>query len=166
MNAEHLPVALLLSAGWVAFAVAAHFAIFHLTRVERRARTLVAVFSAALMGYLWTSRVFEVDRWRIAYGLVVLFCAFILYMPFYYTVAASQSVQMLIDIRSLPEGLSAEELGRGYGTGEVLAERLATLVTAGYLESSGEQYSLTAKGRAVARTFRAVKAVWKLSSGG
>ena len=114
MNPDHLVTALWASAGWVAFAVAAHFAVFYLFRVERRARTLVCLWGLALVGYLWTGLVLEVDRWRIAYGGVALFCAFILYFPFYYTVSNSLSVQMLIRMQAAPDGLSVEELRQAF----------------------------------------------------
>ena len=166
MNPDHLVTALWASAGWVAFAVAAHLAAFHLVRVERRARTLVSFWGLALMGYLWSGLVLEVDRWRIAYGGVVLFCAFILYMPFYYTVSNSLSVRMLIRMQAAPDGLSVEEVRQGLPMDEFLAGRLATLVASDYLVPEGMRFAMTAKARVVAQSFRFVKALWRLGPGG
>jgi hypothetical protein len=87
-------------------------------------------------------------------------------MPFYYTVAASQSVQMLLALVNVRDGLPAGELRRMYAVEEVFAGRLDTLVGAGYLERGAAGYTLTAKGRLVARGFQVVKTVWNLGPGG
>ncbi|HLF49489.1 MAG TPA: hypothetical protein VJA45_08935 [Methylomirabilota bacterium] len=166
MNPDHLVTALWASAGWVAAAVAAHFAVFSLFRVERRARTLVCVWGLALVGYLGTGLVLEVDRWRIAYGGVVLFCAFILYMPFYYTVSNSLSIQMLIKMRAAPDGLSVEGLRQDFPMEELLAGRLVTLAASGYVVRTGERFVITAKARVLARSFLFIKALWRLGPGG
>ena len=166
MNPDHLVTALWASAGWVAFAVAAHFAVFYLFQVERRARTLVCLWGLALVGYLWTGLVLEVDRWRIAYGGGVLFCAFILYIPFYYTVSNSLSVQMLIRMRAAPDGLSVEALRRAFPMEDLLAGRLVTLVASGYVVRTGKRFVMTAKARVLARSFLRVKALWRLGPGG
>ena len=166
MNPDDLVTALWASAGWVAFAVAAHFAVFHLFRVERRARTLVCLWGLALVGYLWTGLVLEVDCWRIAYGGVALFCAFILYFPFYYTVSNSLSVQMLIRMQAAPDGLSVEALRQAFPMEDLLAGRLVTLVASGYVVRTGKRFVMTAKARVLARSFLRVKALWRLGPGG
>lgn len=166
MRPDDLSSALWAGAGWVAFAVAAHFAVFHLVQVERRARTLLCLWGAALLGYLWTGLVLELDRWRIVYGAVTLGCAFILYMPFYYTLAASLSVQMLIDIGGEPGGLSQEELSGRYPADEILEDRLETLVASGYLVRQEARFALTAKAGLITRPFSLVKALWRLGPGG
>jgi hypothetical protein len=163
---DDLHAALWASTGWIAFAVAAHFAVFHLVQVERRARTLVFLWGAALIGYLWTGLVLELDRWRILYGAVVLFCAFILYMPFHYTVSAAQSVQMLIELAQEPEGLTVSELRRRNPIDEVLQGRFETLLASGYVLRHEGRFALTAKARLVVRVFRLVRALWHLGPGG
>lgn len=166
MRPDDLLAALWASAGWVAVVVAAHFTVFHLVQVERRARTLVSLWGLGLMGYLWTGLVLDLDRWRIVYGTMTLGCAFTLYMPFYYTLAASQSVQMLIDIAREPDGLTVTELRLRYPTDEILEGRLATLVVSGYLAPQGRRVVLTPKARLVTRPFSLVKALWRLGPGG
>lgn len=166
MRPNDLYTALWASAGWVAIAVVAHYAVFHVVQVERRARTLVCLWGVALMGYLWTGLVFELDRWRIVYGAVVLFGAFILYMPFYYTVSASQSVRMLIELAEEPDGLTVSELREKNPIDEVLQGRLETLLASGYVSRHETQFAPTAKARLVVRVFRLVRALWRLGPGG
>ena len=166
MKPDDLYTALWASAGWVAFAAAAHFTVFHLVQVERRARTLVSLWGLALMGYLWTGLVLELERWRIVCGGGALFCAFILYMPFYYTVAASQSVQMLIELAHEPGGLTLVELRARNPADEVLAGRLETLLAAGYLIPQARRVALTPKARIMVNAFHFVRKLWRLGPGG
>lgn len=164
----HDPLALALGSAlaWIAAALIAHVVVFRLVRIERRARTLVALFGAAAVAHLATVWLAGVDGWRAGYGLLLIGCAFICYMPFYYTVAASQSVQMLIALAAARDGLAADELRRMYAVEEVFAGRLDTLVGAGYLERDVDGYALAPKGRLVARCFQVVKTVWNLGPGG
>ena len=166
MSGDPLAATLASGAAWTAAALAAHVAVFRLARVERRARTLVLLFAGAALGHAVTARLLGLDAWRIAYGLVAIAAAFICYMPFYYTVSASQSVQMLLELVRAPEGLHPDALRRIYAVEEVVAGRLDTLVGAGYLARGGRGYTVTPKGRLVASAFRAVKAVWRLGPGG
>jgi hypothetical protein len=162
------PLALALGSAlaWISVALIAHLVVFRLVRIERRARTLVALFGAAAVAHLATVWPAGVDGWRAGYGLLLIGCAFICYMPFYYTVAASQSVQMLIALTAARDGLPADDLRRTYAVEEVFAGRLDTLVGAGYLERDTHGYALAAKGRLVARCFQVVRAVWNLGPGG
>ena len=165
MIRDPLSLALASAVAWIAAALIAHVVIFRLVRIERRARTLVALFGVAALAHLATVQG-SVDGWRAGYGLLLIGCAFICYMPFYYTVAASQSVQMLIALAAARDGLAAEELRRMYAVEAVFAGRLETLVGAGYLRCEGAGYALTAKGRVVARGFQTVKTLWNLGPGG
>jgi hypothetical protein len=166
VSRDPLTLALASAIAWIAAALVAHIVVFRLIRIERRARTLVALFGTAAVAHLVTVGLASVDGWRAGYGLLLIGCAFICYMPFYYTVAASQSVQMLIGLAAAREGLPADELRRTYAVEEVFAGRLDTLVSAGYLERSTAGYALTAKGRLVARCFQVVKTAWNLGPGG
>jgi hypothetical protein len=166
VTGDPLAIALASAVAWVGAALLAHLALFRLVRVERRARALVVLFSGAATGHLATALLAGAGAWHALYGLVLIACAFICYVPFYYTVAASQSVQMLIALASARDGLSGDELRRMYAVEEVFAGRLHTLVGAGYLVRGPGGYALTAKGRVVAVAFRAVKTLWNLGPGG
>lgn len=166
MIGDPLTVALASSVAWVAGAIGAHALVFHLVRVRRRARTLAGLFGAAVLGHLGVALSAGTDGWRAVYGVVLIGCAFICYMPFYYTVSASQSVQMLIALERRPGGLDPDELRRLYPVDDVLAGRLETLVGAGYLRAVEGRLALTRKGRMIARAFASVKRVWRLGPGG
>ena len=86
-------------------------------------------------------------------------------MPFYYVLATSFSVRMLLEIRRAT-ALTPAELRSRYPATKVLGDRLATLAASGYARRVGEGYVLTAKGRAVAMVFRSVKRLWRLGAGG
>ena len=166
MSAGALEIALTAGAVWTAAAVAGHFAIFHMVEVEHRARTLTLLFAGAAFATLGMCLLLDVDRWRTLYGMSMVACAYLLYMPFYYTVSASQSVQLVIDIHAAPDGLSVEELRGRHPVDEILAGRLETLLWAGYVTEVDGRFALTGKGRLTSRPFRAVKALWRLGPGG
>jgi len=166
VSADALTTALSAGAAWSVAAVVAQVVIFHFVRVEHRARTLALLFAFAAFATLWTCLLLEIDRWRAVYGLVVVAGSFVLYMPFHYTVAASQSVQLVIEIRAAAHGLSREQIRRRYPVKETLAGRLETLAWAGYLVEMDGRFTLTTKGCLVARPFRLVKVLWRLGPGG
>lgn len=166
MTAGALGTALGAGVAWTAAAVAGHFAIFHAVRVDHRARALTLLFACAAFATLVTCLLLDAGPWRAIYGMSVVACAFLLYMPFYYTVAASQSVQLVIDIHAAPGGLSAGEIRERYPVAELLAGRLQTLSWAGYVTVRDGRFALTRKGRLTSLPFRAIKALWRLGPGG
>jgi hypothetical protein len=161
-----LAVVMLTAAAWTAAAVAGHFALFGRAHVERRARALVSLFVAAALGEAATCLALGIDGWRAACGAVLIVCAFILYMPLYYTVAASFSARMLVDLVQVPGGLPRAALAARYPVPGIVAGRLETLRAAGYLNREGERFTLTVKGTLTARAFAAVKRAWRLGAGG
>jgi hypothetical protein len=163
---EPLAVAVGVALAWTAGVVAAHVALFHCARVERRSRALVLLFAAAIAGTVVSCRLLGVDGWRTLCGVVTIACAFILYMPAYYTIAASFSARMLADLVAVPRGLTWDELAARYPAAAIITGRLAGMTAAGYVVRSGETYVLTAKGAFVARSFNLVKRIWRLGPGG
>ena len=166
MSPDALGTALSTGAAWTAAAVVGHFVIFHFARVEHRARTVTLLFALAALATLWTCLLLDVDRCRAVYGMAVVACSFFLYMPFYYTVAASQSVQLVIEVHAAPHGLSREQIRRRHPVQETLAGRLETLAWAGYIVGVDDRFALTFKGRLVCVPFRAIKKLWRLGAGG
>jgi hypothetical protein len=166
MSGDPLPAALLTACACACVAVAVHFALFHLVRVERRSRTLVGLFAAAALGHLAIALSLGVDGWRALYGVIVVFCAFILYMPFYYMLATSQSLGILVHIAAAGGTLPIDEILGRYASSEVVEGRLETLVRSGYLFRAGGHFAPTTKGRLIARIFSLVKWLWRLGPGG
>jgi hypothetical protein len=163
---EPLAVAAAAAVAWTAAIIVAHVALFRLARVERRARALVLLFVAGAAGEVATCRLLMVDGWRTACGVALIACAFILYMPCYYMVAASFSARMLVELVAAPQGLTWDELAARYPAPVMIAGRLQSLRQAGYVTERGDAVALTPKGTVTARTFALVKRVWRLGPGG
>ena len=166
MTADPLTVALLVAAACVGAIVVLHVALFRWLAVRRRARVLVLLWTAGLAAEIVVAGALGVDGWRTGYGAVLVVCAFLVYMPFYYTIAASFSVAMLIELRDEPDGMTLLALRARHPFEAIVAQLLATLVAAGYARADGAGYRLTAKGALTAWTFNAVKRLWRLGPGG
>jgi len=102
----------------------------------------------------------------LAFGGLANACLFVLYVPFVYVIRTSVSVQTMILLRRHGGRLPEVELYRRFGGRAILAERFATLVRSGYLVAEGRRFGLTPRGRAIARIFATVKALWRLGPGG
>ena len=99
-------------------------------------------------------------------ALLTSACLFVLYVPAVYVVLTSMSVQTVLFLRRHGGERSEAELYAHFASRAVLEGRLATLVASGYLAGEGGRFRLTPSGRAIARTFASVKALWKLGPGG
>ena len=163
---EPLTVAMAVALVWIAVVILAHFALFALTSVRRRALVLVMLFVTGTLGTALTCLAVGVDGWRALCGAVLIPCAFILYMPLYYTVSKSFSARMLRDLSQTPGGLTRDALATRYPIRGIVDGRLETLCLSGYLIRDGERVTLTDKGRLTARAFAAVKRAWRLGPGG
>jgi len=166
VSADPLTVALGLAVACVGAVIVLHVATFRWCAVQRRARTLVLLWLVGLVGEVALTRALGIDAWRTGYGAVLVACAFLLYMPFYYTIAASFSVRILVGLAREPDGVPLAILRARYPFETILAQRFATLVASGYARADGAAYRLTPKGVLVARTFLAVKRFWRLGPGG
>ena len=90
-----------------------------------------------------------------------------LYLPFYYSVAASLSLQTLILLSKQPTGaLPAAILRKRFASRHLISERLATMSSNGFLDEREDGYSLTDKGRRTAKVFLLFKTLWRLGAGG
>jgi len=150
----------------VVVVVLAHLVLFALVRIERRSRVLIGLWLAGVVGHVVGCLALGVDGWRTAAGVALIFCAFILYMPAYYTVASSLSARMIVDIHRAGGRLATDELWRRHAPDQLLASRLGTLEAAGYVRRAGDRFVLTPKGRLVVRPFMWVKLAWRLGPGG
>jgi len=165
VRADGLAIAIATAIVAVGLVLVAHALLFHFGRIHRRSRALAALFAAGLVLQLAACRALDVDWGRTLCSAVLVFCAFILYMPFYYVLAASFSVRMLLEIRDATT-LTPAELRARYPGDQVLGARAATLAGAGYARRVDGAYVLTGKGIFVATSFRLVKRLWRLGPGG
>ena len=93
-------------------------------------------------------------------------CLFVLYMPAVYVVLTSVSVQTIALLRQSGGTLPRQALYDRFSGPGIVAERLTTLTASGYLRNDAQIFSLTARGRRVARLFQWLKGAWRLGPGG
>ncbi len=167
-----------LAAAWFAAFLLAHLTVFRLRHVHQRASVIKRVFVVSVAGFATSLTLRFVTllpaghTWGDAVlaafaGLALMTSLFILYVPFYYTVAASLSIQTLIAILRAPEQrIPIAEFQSREFLERILKGRLDSLVESGNLTHSGGEFRLTPRGRRVARLFLGVKALWRLGPGG
>lgn len=169
-----MEVALIVAVLWtVAFVIAQVCLVRYVVPPSRFKATVVAfglavagnslsVF-AALVGTCGTARLLL----NLLYADLAMLCAFNLYMPFYYTIAASLSVQTMIALEGTPQGQAPlTELHGQFASQSIVEGRLESMVANGYLTRSGDCYRLTRKGRLTARVSQCFKECWRLGPGG
>jgi hypothetical protein len=104
----------------------------------------------------------------ILWGLLTLGCLFILYMPFYYTVASSLSVRTLVLLSTMPGGcLPIDEVRERFVSHALVGQRLEIMRANGFLAATdGGGFVLTAKGRLLSTLFGQLKRFWRMDAGG
>jgi len=165
---------LILAGSWFSLFLAIHIIWFHRVHVEQCFALIVKIFGVCVAGDLVMIAAMPPSGQRgslfffeVGYGLVMMGCLFILYMPFYYTIVSSLSIQTLICIEESPEEvLSMEELRQRFASRETLDGRLSIMVGNGYLTEQAGRYRVTSKARLVSRFFSHLKELWKLGPGG
>lgn len=130
---------------------------------------VLALAAAALLVALWLKR--GGSSGQLAEMLLCaelgFFGLIVLYLPLVYTITHSLSVATLILLDAAPEGCLGEAgLARHFTSDEFARARLEAMTASGYLTSTGGRYRPTARGAALAQTFRWLKALWKLGPGG
>jgi hypothetical protein len=108
----------------------------------------------ALIGLLW--------------GVLTLACLFVLYMPFYYTVASSLSVRTLVMLASQHSGsMPIVDVRERFVSRALIGYRLEVMCANGFLKQTDrENFALTIKGKRLARTFGGLKRFWRMDAGG
>jgi hypothetical protein len=93
-------------------------------------------------------------------------CLFVLYVPAVYTILTSLSVATLVLLRRSGGRIPEPSLYGQFASRELMQQRLCVLLGAGHLVREGCGFTLTSRGRAVARAFAFVKRLWRLGPGG
>ncbi len=161
-------VGIILGIVWFVVFLVGHASLFHLREVRRRSLNIVVSFSGALIACV-VSSVAAVTNGSFPMagfgGVVIMLSLFVLYMPFYYTIATSLSVQTLIEIQREHQ-MPLDQLKAAFVSKCLLQRRLEAMVLSGLLQRHGSSFRLTRKGRLVARLSRCVKLLWRLGPGG
>jgi hypothetical protein len=107
-----------------------------------------------VMGLLW--------------GVLTLIGLFVLYMPFYYTIASSLSVRTLVLLAAQPNGrLPTAEVCERFVSRALIGHRLEIMRANGFLAATAQgAFSLTPKGRNLAGIFARIKRFWRMEAGG
>ena len=166
-------IALATGAAWFLLFVTLHIASFRAG--AGGAQSLIRAYAISMAGTLITAVSLAVatgttDPLRLVLvatiGSLTSACLFILYVPAVYTILASQSVQTMIMLRIHQGAIPEAALYNHFANRSVVEGRLKTLMASGYIASEESQYRLTSRGRAFARSFTALKKLWKLGPGG
>jgi hypothetical protein len=160
-------------------AVAIWFLVFvclHIGGLRSRqgnAQWLVRSYAACCLATLVT--VVALSMWRdsgqtlllsIPVAVLTSACLFVLYVPAVYTILTSLSVATLTLLRRTDGRMPETSLYDRFATRGIIQQRLCILVGAGYLAEEACGFSLTSRGRALARAFAFIKRLWCLGPGG
>lgn len=157
----------LLGAAWFCLFLLAHVLLFHFRRMVDRFQVIIRLFLAGVGAQFFSTWIGGASVAGALIGVVVMGSLFVLYMPLYYTIAASLSVRTLLVVRRAPDRrMPLDRLMDMFASVEVVRERLETMAANGYVTRDGDFYRPTLKGRCAARTFRAIKEIWRLGAGG
>lgn len=165
---------------WFMFFMIAHVAAFRVMPNQDRSKTILRILVLAFLGHCVSilSIRFLRDDWlilasssatlSIVAGCLVIACLFVLYMPFYYTVDTSLSVETLAMLSLKGAGrLPITEVKVRFTSDKFLLDRLETMCRNGYLlRTEDGTYMLLARGRKIASLMLKVKELLKLGAGG
>jgi hypothetical protein len=101
------------------------------------------------------------------WGDLTFLCLYVLYMPFYFVVMTSLSVETLVMLAKQADGtLPVAQLRARFASEAFAADRFETMVRSGLLKKASDGYAVTNNGTRAARPFLFVKAIWRLGAGG
>ena len=142
-------------------------AIFHSRNVANKSSLILKLYGISLAGCLVSTLMLEKSLLEAFYSLIFIFSLFILYMPFYYTVSSSVSVQTMVFIKEKGKGKSStHELKNVFASSDVIRYKLESMANSHMIAYREGYYSLTRKGEMVARFFQFMKKIWRTGPGG
>ena len=152
---------------WFTIFLIGHLIYFNVNPAAMRAKFMMNLLLIALLGHLASAMLLlQSDMvMSLLWGWLTILCLFVLYMPFYYVIATSLSVQSMILVQTKGQ-YPLRQLQEAFVSRTLVGDRLSTMVANGYLVEVNGHYCLTPKGRRVARIFLFFKGLWKLGAGG
>jgi hypothetical protein len=155
---------------WCGVFVVAQWLIAHWLSPSRRGRVLWLDYGACCVGLAATVWVLGVDgRARLLGGIFALMtfsCLLVLYMPAYYVLSNSLSVQSIITLLEHRGRMTLVDLQATFASRELLRGRLETMVQSGLVEPDPSGFRITRRGRRMIAPFLALKSLWRLGPGG
>jgi hypothetical protein len=100
------------------------------------------------------------------WGDLTFLCLYVLYMPFYFVVMTSLSVETLIMLHHRGGTLHVSQLQERFSSEAFVADRFATMSRNGMLRQTTDGYAVTEKSRQTIRLFLFIKSLWRLGAGG
>ena len=160
-----------------------HNAAFYAFKNYSRAKIISNTFKLVVLGFLVLMFLSSRSKYFIngspfyihnvyvesLYGVAILISLFILYVPFYYTIVTSLSVQSMIFISAntlSKKATTLSWLGEQFISKNLIRDRLSLMVHNKYIYPMGNKYYVTSKGRRTALFFSKLKSVWRLGAGG
>lgn len=160
---------------WFGVFLLIHFAVFHARHIENCFSVIMRILVACIAGHLATVGLTHaadlteplVRGAALLYGLLTMAALYILYMPFFYNVVNSLSIQTLVLLSRTEQGrLPLAVLHERFGSRAIVTNRLQTMVINGYLSVDNGAYRLTEKGESMVRIFGGLKEFWRMGAGG
>ena len=161
-------------AGWFVVFLVGHTLLFHRRPVQNRFKAIARIFLTCLLDHslavlvlpMQFSALHGPSVASLLTGLVVMACMFVLYMPFFFSIGTSLSIQTMILVARSADGPPCSGPEDEVCLGQLVAGRLETMVANGYLIRAGDGYRVSARCRLVAALFAALKRAWRLGAGG
>ncbi len=101
------------------------------------------------------------------WGTLTFLCLYVLYMPFYFVVMTSLSVDTIVMLLKQPSRrLPLAALRERFTSEQFVTDRFEIMGRNGLLRKTPQSYCITGKGRRAIRPFMLVKALWRLGAGG
>ena len=158
---------------WFAIFVVLKWSYFHLYKVIDRGKYSTRFFLLCVIGNIITTWLVTVGTEKEALllhvelcGAFAMACFFVVYMPFYYTIATSLSIQTLIALAKNEGELPVSQLMQRFASEEFVKERLITMARNGYVFRSGAIFYPSNKGLVLSKVFSSIKKMWRLGPGG
>jgi len=156
-----------------------HLIAFRVKPKQQRSKTILIAYAGAILGHIATVAAVTLilPTWMDALGsnaalssisgLMTLACLFVLYMPFYYTLNTSLSVETLVLILSNGGRMQVERVIERFSSQKFILDRLETMRRNAYLKPDGQGgYTLSSKGAWVGLKLSLIKRWLNLGSGG
>ncbi|TKS58080.1 MAG: hypothetical protein EWM73_03637 [Nitrospira sp.] len=166
-------LALISAVGFFAIFLLVKWQYFHQFRVESHSGATFWIVTAAMVAntilvtiWLMTHQEGGKLLQAILVSNLSMACLFVLYMPFYYTIATSLSVRSLIFIASRREATTLSVLLATFASEDIVRKRMQLMAHNRYLFKDDEGFRLTRRGLFVARVFTCLKRLWSLGPGG
>lgn len=109
----------------------------------------------------------NITLFHLAYGVILFWMLFFLYLTLYYLVDRSVSTTLMIKIESsLDKKLTIEEIRNVYDIDKKYRDEISGMLAGGFIIKSGEYYKNTFKGSCFAKIANFFKIAYKLGPGG